>query len=398
MPANAPDTSSVDGPGVVGSGARYPVDAAPATALTIAGRRFVPVGPVRMYACGITPYDVTHVGHASTFVWTDLIASLARAVGSEALVSRNVTDIDDVLTRAAQERGRAYDEFALTQEFSFDRDMRALAVAEPTLKPHARSHVRAVQRLAAGLLEAGAAYATDGFVYFRGSHLPAVHGLSDKRALELSTEYGDQHGVTGRESPFDVPVWRPSPEDHPAWPSPWGWGRPGWHAECAAMAMSSFGSSVDVLLGGSDLAFPHHAYQAAMVEAASDVVPFAGSVVHVGEVRRGGAKMAKATGNLVLVADLLQHFSGPAIRLALLNRRFDEPWECSDDVFTGGATLLDELNAAAGRAAGSGAAPAVRHEVVRLLADGLDVPATVSHALSEGPSAARLLLALLKLR
>ena len=398
VPAHDPATSFADGPGVVGHGGRYPVDAAPATALTIAGRRFVPVGPVRMYACGITPYDVTHVGHASTFVWTDLIASLARAVGSDAVVCRNVTDIDDVLTRAAQERGRAYDEFALTQEFSFDRDMRALAVAEPSLKPHARSHVRAVQRLAAALLGAGAGYAVDGFVYFRGSHLPAAHGLSEDRALELSTEYGDQQGVPGRESPFDVPVWRPSPEDHPAWPSPWGWGRPGWHAECAAMALSSFGPSVDVLVGGSDLAFPHHAYQAAMVEAASGVAPFAGSVVHVGEVRHGGSKMAKSTDNLVLVADLLQRFSGPAVRLGLLNRRFGESWECADSVFAQGAELLDQLNAAAGGATGTGADDGARREVVRLVADDLDVPSAVAHALAEGPSAARVLLALLKLR
>jgi cysteinyl-tRNA synthetase len=255
-----------------------------------------------------------------------------------------------------------------------------------------------VQRLAAALLEAGQAYATEGFVYYRGADLPTAHGQSEERALELSSEYGDQHDVPGRESVFDVPVWRPSPEDHPAWPSPWGWGRPGWHAECAAMALSAFGPAVDVLLGGSDLAFPHHAYQAAMVEAASGVAPFAGSVVHVGEVRRGGAKMAKSTGNLVLVADLLQRFSGPAVRLALLNRRFDEPWECTEQVFAEGAALLDELNAAAGRAAGAGADAAVRHEVVRLLADGLDVPAAASYALSEGPSAARLLLALLKLR
>lgn len=398
VPANDPATSFADGPGVVGRSGRYPVDAVPATTLTLAGRRFVPVGPVRMYACGITPYDVTHVGHASTFVWADLVASLARAVGSEALVCRNVTDIDDVLTRAAQERGRAYDEFALTQEFSFDRDMRALAVAEPSSKPHARSHVRAVQRLAAALLETGAAYVTDGFVYFRGANLPTLHGLGEERALALSTEYGDQQGVPGRESPFDVPVWRPSPEDHPAWPSPWGWGRPGWHAECAAMAMSSFGATVDVLVGGSDLAFPHHAYQAAMVEAASGVVPFAGSVVHVGEVRRDGAKMAKSTGNLVLVADLLQRFSGPAIRLALLNRRFDAPWECTDDVFVGGAELLDQLNAAAGGSTGTGSDDAARLEVVRLVADGLDVPSAVAHALSAGPAAARTLLALLKLR
>ncbi|HET8560215.1 MAG TPA: cysteine--tRNA ligase, partial [Marmoricola sp.] len=304
MAANAPDTSFSDGPGVLGSSGRYPVAATPATALTIAGRRFVPVGPLRMYTCGITPYDVTHVGHAATFVWADFAACVARAIGSEAVVCRNVTDIDDVLTEAARRRGQPYDEFALTQEFSFDRDMRALSVAEPALKPHARSHVRAVQRLAAALLDADRAYVSDGYVYFRGASLPAAHGLDEDRALALSTEYGDQHDVPDRESVFDVPVWRPSPEDHPAWPSPWGWGRPGWHAECAAMALTALGSSVDMLVGGSDLVFPHHAYQAAMAEAASGVAPFARSVLHVGEVRCDGDKMAKSTGNLRLVADL----------------------------------------------------------------------------------------------
>jgi cysteinyl-tRNA synthetase len=398
VPARPSDTGYVDGPGVLGSGGRYPVETAPAPALTVAGRRWVPVGPVRIYACGITPYDVTHVGHAATFVWTDLLASLARAVGSEAVLCRNVTDIDDVLTRAARERGTPYDEFAVTQEFSFDRDMRALAVAEPTLEPHARNHVRAVQRLAAALLESGHAYLVDGSVYFRGSHLASLHGLSEERALELSTEYGDQHDVPGRESVLDVPVWRPSPDDHPAWPSPWGWGRPGWHAECATMALSALGSSVDVLVGGVDLAFPHHAYQAAMVEAASGVAPFAGSVVHVGEVRHGGAKMAKSTGNLVLVADLMQRFSGPAIRLALLHRRWDQPWECTDEEFSRGAALLDRLNAAAGQSSAGAVDGPARREVLARLADELDVPAAVDFALSDGPSAARFLLALLKLR
>jgi cysteinyl-tRNA synthetase len=398
VPANASPSSHADGPGVVGSGGRYPVVSEPATALTIAGRRFVPVGPVRMYTCGITPYDVTHMGHASTFVWADFIASLARAAGSEALVCRNVTDIDDVLTEAARRRGQPYDEFALTQEFSFDRDMRALAVAEPKLTPHARSHVRAVQRLASALLEAGRAYVSDGFVYFRGDDVPARLGLDRDRALALSSEYGDQHDVPGRDSEFDVPVWRPSPEDHPAWPSPWGWGRPGWHAECAAMASCMLGSSVDVLAGGADLAFPHHAYQAAMVEAATGVIPFAGSVVHVGEVRREGAKMAKSTGNLVLVADLLQRYSGPAVRLGLLNRPWQQPWECSEDVFAEATDVLDRLHAVAGRSSAPGGDDAARREVVARLADELDVPSAVSFAVDGGPEAARYLLALLKLR
>jgi cysteinyl-tRNA synthetase len=346
-----------------------------------------------MYCCGITPYDVTHVGHAATFVWADLIATLAHAAGSHAVVSRNVTDVDDVLTAAARSRGRYFDELAATQEFLFNRDMSALAVAPPTLSPHARAHIPAVIRLATTLLERGAAYERDGFVYFRGGDMPARAGLTEDEALARSREYGDQHDVPGRESEFDVPVWRPSGEDDPAWPSPWGWGRPGWHAECAAMSVAALGSSVDVLLGGSDLAFPHHVYQAAMVEAATGVAPFARAVVHVGEVRLDGAKMAKSTQNLVLVGDLLGRFSGRAVRLALLNRPWREPWECSDAVFAEAATVLDRLTSAS---ASEGPAD-VADDVLDRLLDDLDVPAALEIALDQGGAAARALRDLLKL-
>jgi len=347
-----------------------------------------------MYTCGITPYDVTHVGHAATFVWADLVVSLAHATGAQTIVARNVTDIDDVLTRAARTRGRPFDELALTQEFHFDRDMRALGVAAPTLTPHARTHVPAVVRLAAALLEVGQAYERDGFVYFHGDGVPAMTGLSADTALEASREYGDQHDVPGRDSVFDVAVWRPSAEDDPAWPSPWGWGRPGWHAECAAMAISSLGPAVDVLLGGADLTFPHHAYQTALVEAVSGVRPFAREVLHVGEVRRGGAKMAKSSGNLVLVSALLERHRPAAVRLGLLNRRIGEPWECEEAVFVTAGAVLDELIAmATDRAPGTG----VDAEVVGALADGLDVPAALDVALRRGGAAARDVLELLRL-
>ncbi len=378
-----------------GAGNRYPLHEHRARPLRLAGRDLLPVGPLRVYCCGITPYDVTHVGHAATFVWADLIASLAHAAGSHALLARNVTDIDDVLTAAARSRGRHYDELAATQEFLFNRDMTALSVMPPALSPHARSYVPAVIRLASALLECGAAYERDGFVYFRGDAVPDRAGLSRDEALAASHEYGDQADVDGRESVFDVPVWRPSREDDPAWPSPWGWGRPGWHAECAAMAVASLGSSVDVLLGGSDLAFPHHAYQVAMVEAATGVAPFARAVVHVGEVRHQGAKMAKSTQNLVLVSDLLQRYTGREIRFTLLHRRWDEPWECNETAFDHGSALLERLTAAAATDSG-GSDDATERVLVRLL-DDLDVQGAVVLALAEGGAAARVLRDLLKL-
>jgi cysteinyl-tRNA synthetase len=348
-----------------------------------------------MYTCGITPYDVTHVGHAATFVWADLVASLAHATGSEAVVARNVTDIDDVLTAAARTRGWHYDELALTQEFLFDRDMKTLSVAPPALAPHARAHIPAVVRLASALLATGAAYEVDGHVLFRGSHVPAAAGLDDDGALAASAAYGDQDDLPARESKFDVAVWRPSSADHPAWPSPWGWGRPGWHAECAAMAVCSLGSSVDVLLGGSDLTFPHHAYQVAMAEAATGVHPFAKAVVHVGEVRRDGAKMAKSTGNLVLVTELLDRHPPSAVRFGLLHRRWADPWDCDESVFVEAAAELAELH----DLAGDDDAPSTRDDaVLDVLVDDLDVPRAVTVAREAGPAAVRYLLDVLKVR
>ena len=390
---NSPHSSFSSG--VVGAEGRYPLHEHPVAALTIAGRRVLPVGPLRMYTCGITPYDVTHVGHAATFVWADLISTLVRATGGDALVARNVTDIDDVLTKAARSRGWHYDELALTQEFHFDRDMRALSVAPPAVAPHARAHIAAVIRLAAALLDKQAAYEVDGYVMFRGAGLPASVGVEEEAALAASREYGDQNEVPERESVFDVALWRPSSVDHPAWPSPWGWGRPGWHAECAAMASCSLGSSVDVLLGGSDLLFPHHAYQAAMVEAATGVQPFARAIAHVGEVRVAGRKMAKSTGNLVLVSDLLQRYPAPVVRLGLLNRRWQEPWDCEDGVFEEASGVLEQLYGAGG----DPAAPVVRDDgLLGTLCDELDVPAAVDQALDRGEETARYLLELLKLR
>jgi cysteinyl-tRNA synthetase len=382
---------------VIGLSGRLPaVDTEPlrSSALLLDGRPLPLVGSARVYTCGITPYDVTHLGHAATFVWADLLATLCRAARVETMVCRNVTDVDDVLTAAASGRGRPYDEFALTQEFLFDRDMRGLRVAEPTHVPHARSHVRHAVQLAAALLRAGQAYERDGFVFFRGAQVREDSGLDEHEAERLAVEFGDRADDDGRDVPFDVPVWRPSSSEQPAWPSPWGWGRPGWHAECAAMAWAVCGSSIDVLVGGQDLAFPHHAYQAAMVQAASGVRPFARHQMHVGAVRHRGAKMAKSTKNLVLVGELLDQHRGAAVRLMLLNRRWQEGWEYDGGQLAAAESLLDRLYEAAARPSRSAGG---KDAVLTTLAADLDVPGAVARALDEGGATARALLDLLKL-
>ncbi len=380
--------------GVLGLDQRYEQDLATSATepLRLGGRPLPVVGAARLYVCGITPYDVTHLGHAATFVWADVLASVLRSTGVDVHVCRNVTDVDDVLLDAAVQRQRRVADLSLSQEFLFEQEMAALRVRPPTAAPRARGHIGAAIRLGEALLVNDAAYVRDGHVLFRGGGVPARSGLDRERALRLATENGDHPDDGTRDDPFDVPVWRPSQPEEPAWPSPWGWGRPGWHGGCAAMALTVHGPCVDVLVGGDDLAFPHHAYQAAMVEAATGAAPFARARVGVGTVRTGGAKMAKSTGNLVLVADLLREHRPAAVRLLLLDRHWAQPWDFEPADLTAAEQRLDELYSALGRPGGDGAVG-----VRARLRDELDVPGAVQLALESGGDAARVLVEILGL-
>jgi L-cysteine:1D-myo-inositol 2-amino-2-deoxy-alpha-D-glucopyranoside ligase len=360
----------------------------------LAGDALPMVSAARIYVCGITPYDVTHLGHAATFVWADAAQAVLRSVGMHTFACRNVTDVDDGLTLAANAHGRPYDEHAVYQEFRFEQDMAALRVARPTHTPRARNFVPEVRQLAAALLATGHGYRRDGSVFFRGHGALAASGLSREQAWALSADFGDTPDDPTREDPFDVPVWRPSTERDPAWPSPWGWGRPGWHAECAAMAMATFGAGVDVLIGGQDLAFPHHAYQSALVQAATGVAPFARRAMHVGAVHYQGRKMAKSTGNLVLIGDLLRTYPPAAIRLLLLNRTWSSEWEYRAADLESAVADLESLYVAAGRPNRSARAA---EAVTAALLNDLDIPGALAVARQEGGDAARGLVRVLAL-
>ncbi len=361
--------------------------------LVLAGRRAPMLDGARIYVCGITPYDVTHLGHAATFVWVDVLGRVLRLLGTEPEVCRNVTDVDDVLDAAASRAGAPYDEFAAIQQYYFEHDLAALNVQAPRHEPRAHRYVEHVIRLAGGLIAVGAAYQRSGSVYFRG-RAAAQAGLDEAEALRLSAEYGGRPDDPRKDDPLDAAVWQAAEPGHPAWDSPWGPGRPGWHAECVAMALSAFGVGVDVHAGGKDLRFPHHAYHSAMAEAFTGVRPYARAWLHAGTVMVDGVKMAKSLGNLVLVSDLLGAHAAAAIRLMILDRPWAVDWEYSDASLDTAEARLADLYQAAGRAHVARASAA---EIRRLLATDLDVPAAVEVAIESGGAAARLLIAALGL-
>ena len=361
----------------------------------IAGQRIELLDRARVYACGITPYDVTHLGHAATFVWIDTLGRVLRLLGVQPEVCRNVTDVDDVLDAAAGRAGTAYDEFAAVQQFGFDRDMAAIGVRSPEHEPRAHRYVAHVIRLASGLLDVGAAYRRVAGIYFRGARVAERAGLDRATARQLAGEFGGRPDDPAKDDPLDVAVWQAGEPGHPAWDSPWGPGRPGWHAECVAMALSVFGPAMDVHAGGAELRFPHHAYHAAMAEAFTGVRPYARAWFHTGVVTIDGAKMAKSAGNLVLLDDLLAAHPAGAVRLMILDRPWARGWDYRPDLLAAATARLETLYQAAARNVPDD--PAAVDELRGLLATDLNVPAALDLAAEAGGATARTLASVLGL-
>ncbi|MDP9396727.1 MAG: cysteine--1-D-myo-inosityl 2-amino-2-deoxy-alpha-D-glucopyranoside ligase, partial [Actinomycetota bacterium] len=334
-------------------------------------------GEARMYVCGITPYDAAHLGHAFTYVAFDLLHRAWRDAGLAVRYVQNVTDVDDPLLERARRDGQDWRELAERETERFRDDMAALRVLPPTAFVGA---VEAVPRIAAAVQELrsrGAAYDVDDDVYFPVSADPrfgSVSRLGPERMLELFAERGGDPDRTGKKDPLDALLWRAERPGEPAWDSPVGRGRPGWHVECTAIALEHLGASFDVQGGGSDLTFPHHEMGAAHGQVLSGGTPFAGAYAHAGMVGFQGAKMSKSRGNLVFVSALRRDGVDPlAIRLALLAHPYRSDWEWTDDDLVAGSGRLARWRAAVARPDGPPAAP-VLGEVRARLADDLDAP------------------------
>ena len=336
-------------------------------------------GTARLYVCGITPYDSTHLGHAATYLAFDTLNRVWRDAGLSVEFVQNVTDIDDPLLERAQRDGLDWTFIAERDTQLFRDDMTALRVLPPD---HYVGAVEAMDEIAAmvvTLRDAGWAYDVDGDgdLYFpvgAAEHFGEVSGLSRDAMLALFAERGGDPERPGKKDPLDALLWRAARPGEPSWESPLGPGRPGWHVECAAIALNRLGPTLDVQGGGSDLVFPHHEHSAIEAEAATGAWPFARAYVHAGMVGLDGEKMSKSRGNLVFVSRLREAGVDPrALRLALLASHYRADREWTPTMLTGGEERLAAWSAAVARDRGS-SGEALVAAVRAALADDLDTP------------------------
>ncbi len=349
-----------------------------------ADRQVRPVTPGRtatMYVCGITPYDATHLGHAATYLTFDLVNRIWRDGGHEVRYVQNVTDVDDPLFERAERDGIDWRELGSREIDLFREDMRELRVIPPRHYVGAIESVQEVVELVDKLLACGAAYVVDDpdhpDIYFRHDATEQFGYESgyDRATMErFFAERGGDPQRPGKRDPIDPLLWRAVRPGEPSWPAPFGEGRPGWHIECAAIALNRIGTEFDVQGGGSDLIYPHHEYSSAHAEALVKGRRFARHYVHAGLIGLDGEKMSKSRGNLVFVSKLRRSGTDPAaIRLGLFAGHYRQDREWSDTVLAEALSRLDRWRTATALTSG----PAAEDTVARLrqhLADDLDTP------------------------
>ena len=336
-------------------------------------------GPVaRMYVCGITPYDATHIGHANTYVAFDLLNRAWRDSGVRVDYVQNVTDIDDPLLERAVATGQDWRDIAERETARFRDDMSALRVLPPSHFIGAVEAIPAVAGYVHQLAEAGDVYTVDDDLYFRVHGDPSfgsVSRLSEGQMREIFAERGGDPDRPGKEDPLDCLVWQSARPGEPAWDTPLGHGRPGWHIECTAIALDYLGPQIDVQGGGSDLMFPHHEMGAVEAQRITGESPFADFYVHSGMVSWQGHKMSKSRGNLVFVSALRAEGVDPmAIRLALLAHHYRSDWAWTPQGLEGAQQRLEAWRRAALRSTGPDAGDLVEQMRGHLARD-LSTPA-----------------------
>jgi cysteinyl-tRNA synthetase len=310
---------------------------------TLTGKKeeFIPLVPnkVTIYACGVTVYDHCHIGHARSAIVFDVMRRYLQYKGFDVKYVRNFTDIDDKIIHRAKQEGIPWDEVARKYTEEYYRDMDRLGVGRADVEPKATDHMREIITIVKGLIEKGFAYETDGSVYFVVDKFPGYGRLSKRDKDEMMA--GARVEVDERKkNPLDFALWKESKEGEPAWESPWGLGRPGWHIECSAMAIKHLGESFDIHGGGADLLFPHHENEIAQSEAFTGK-PFVRYWVHNGFITIDKEKMSKSLGNFFTIQEVLQKFDPEVIRFFLLSTHYRSPIEFSDEQLREAESSID---------------------------------------------------------
>lgn len=294
---------------------------------------------VKMYVCGITPYDTTHLGHAFTYICFDTLRRYLEFKDYKVIYTQNVTDIDDDILKRAKKENRHWIEIGEFWTKRFLGDMKSLNIISPNFYVKATDSIPMMIHIIEELIKKGFAYEKEGNVYFEVKKFKDYGRLSHyskKQMILLSKERGAHPDDPLKKHPLDFVLWQKSLPDEPFWNSPWGQGRPGWHIECSAMIYETFGKqtisgeqsrTIDIHGGGRDLIFPHHESEIAQSESFTDKKPFVNYWIHTAMVLYEGEKMSKSLGNLVMVSDLLKTHTPNEIRYVLLSHHYREPWE-----------------------------------------------------------------------
>jgi cysteinyl-tRNA synthetase len=298
-------------------------------------------GELGMYVCGVTVYDVSHIGHGRSAIVFDVIRRYLRHRGHAVKLVKNFTDIDDKIIRRASQEGVSARDVSERYIAEYRTDMASLGVLPPDVEPKATEHIPQMIVLIERLIRQGVAYPVDGDVYFEVRRFPGYGKLSGKNLEDLRA--GARVEIDERKrDPMDFALWKATKPGEPSWKSPWGDGRPGWHIECSAMAMQYLGETLDVHGGGEDLIFPHHENEIAQSEAATGK-PFARYWIHNGFVNLDDEKMSKSLGNTLTIKELVRRHDPEALRLYLLGTHYRNPLEFADERITEAGRALARL-------------------------------------------------------
>ncbi|MCC6717207.1 MAG: cysteine--tRNA ligase [Acetobacteraceae bacterium] len=353
--------------------------------LTRARETFTPLDPghVRLYVCGPTVYDRPHVGNARPVVVYDVLVRLLRRLYPRVTYVRNITDVDDKINARAAESGVPIAEITARTTAEYHADMARLGALPPDIEPRATEHIAQMIAIIERLIESGHAYAAEGHVLFAVPSFPDYGKLSGRSPDELIA--GARIDVAPyKRDPGDFVLWKPSPPGVPAWDSPWGAGRPGWHIECSAMAWAHLGETFDIHGGGNDLIFPHHENEVAQSLCAFPGARFARLWMHNGMLRIGGVKMSKSLRNFFTVHQVLERWPGEVVRMLLIGGHYRAPIEYSEELLAECKTQLDRWYRALERAPAEASAD-IPEAVMAALCDDLNTPQAIAemHALAD---------------